>query len=105
MEEIEEISVKAEKEFSLEKMLEDMKNEWKEYAFEVKAYKETGTFVIGGTEDIATLLDDHIVKTQTMRGSPFIKPIEKICKGWEKQLQYSQAKLFLVFVFVFVGMF
>jgi dynein heavy chain, axonemal len=70
-----------------------MQKEWAVIEFEVKPYKDTGTYVVGGIDDITTLLDDHIVKTQTMRGSPYIKPIEERTKGWEFKLKYAQGVL------------
>lgn len=74
------VCVAAEKEYGLEKTLAAMKEEWASLEFEVRPYKETGTFLVSGVDDIVTLLDDHIVKTQTMRGSPYILPIEAECK-------------------------
>lgn len=74
------VCVAAEKEYGLEKALAAMKDEWASLEFEVRPYKETGTFLVSGVDDIVTLLDDHIVKTQTMRGSPYILPIEAECK-------------------------
>jgi len=91
MEEVETITVKAEKEFSLEKSIEGMGSEWSEIVFDTMAYKETGTYVVKGTDDVMSLLDDHIVKIQTMVGSPYIKPIKSKAMVWEQRLQYIQS--------------
>jgi hypothetical protein len=37
---------------SLEKVLEKMANDWKGVEFRITEYKETGTFIMGGADEV-----------------------------------------------------
>jgi dynein heavy chain len=73
----ENISESATKENNLEKALINMHEEWDGIEFTINNYRDTGTFIISGIDDIQLQLDDHVTKTQTMKNSFYIKPFEK----------------------------
>lgn len=49
--------------------------------------------------NLQVLLDDHIVKTMTMKGSPFVVPFEAELKEWESKL-VSLTLNFFPFLFI-----
>lgn len=72
----ESISEAATKENTLEMGMDKMQRDWTDLAFTVNPYKDTGTYVIAGVDEIQLLLDDHITKAVTIKNSPYIKPFE-----------------------------
>ncbi len=67
-----------------------MFSEWEPLEFNLLAYRESKTYILSALDDAQQLLDDHIVKTQSMRSSPYIKPFETQIRDWEKKLLYVQ---------------
>lgn len=87
---LEEISMSATKEYGLEKNLRKMQDEWIEVSFDLTPYRETGVHILSAVDDIQMLLDDHILKAQTMRGSPYVKAFEHAMQAWEEKLMSMQ---------------
>jgi len=55
---IEDVSKKAEKQWLLEKKLKEMEDKCKGINLEINPYKQTGTFVLRGVDEVQQLLDD-----------------------------------------------
>ncbi|XP_056430455.1 dynein axonemal heavy chain 3-like [Hyla sarda] len=84
------ISLQASKEYALEKALNKMKADWEDVCFVFSPYKDGDSHVLAAVDEIQVLLEDHIVKTTTMKGSPFIAPFEKEILSWEAKLRLFQ---------------
>ena len=80
----------------MEKMLES----WEEVNFVFVPYKDTKVSVMAAPDDIQMMLDDHIVKTTTMKNSPFIAPFEKQVNAWDERLVRAGALAVVVVVVV-----
>ncbi len=85
VEQIGEIADNASKEWQIEKSLGEQKEEWAPIICEFKEWKDTGTYILGGgtVDEIQSLLDDHVIKTQTMKGSPYAKIFSQQIGTWE----------------------
>ncbi|XP_066246402.1 dynein axonemal heavy chain 3 [Euwallacea similis] len=83
---LEEVSAAATKEYTLEQNLMKMKEEWVDVEFECIPYRETGVYILSAVDDIQVMMDDHILKAQTMRGSPYVKAFEGAMQEWEEKL-------------------
>lgn len=68
-----------------------MREDWEPVVTELKPWKDTGTFIVGGAsvDEAQTILDDQIVKTMTMKGSPYAKIFEDRIIEWEDWLNYT----------------
>ena len=83
---LEEIGATASKEYALEMAMAKMKDEWLHVVFECVPYRESGVSTLTMVEEIQQMLDDHILKAQTMHSSAYIKPFEEEMKLWEDKL-------------------
>ncbi|KAL1510265.1 hypothetical protein AB1Y20_006588 [Prymnesium parvum] len=90
LERVQKVCDRAMKEYAIEKALNDMQAGWKELEFETFPYRSTGTCVIKMSDEVNTLLDDHIVLTQQFSFSPYKGPFEERISVWERKLRLTQ---------------
>lgn len=87
---LEEIANAAGKEYDLNNGLRIMQSDWKDVMFEIMQYRDSDTHILASIDDIQTLLDDHIMRTQAMKRSPFIVALGSKADDWEARLLLIQ---------------
>ena len=89
METISEITAGAVKELAIERSLESIEEAWRATMFDVsrfiKGESERG-LVLGGVDEIAVLLEDHVMTIQSMAASRYVEPFRELMQEWEKRL-------------------
>ncbi|ORZ39411.1 dynein heavy chain and region D6 of dynein motor-domain-containing protein [Catenaria anguillulae PL171] len=86
-EEIAQISAQAASEAALEEMLQKIVRTWADTDFIVLPYRDNkDVFILGGVEDIQTILEDSQVTLATIKASRFLGPIKSDVEKWDKML-------------------
>lgn len=80
------ISTGAIKERQLWNNLQKMIAEWEDVRFKTSMYKDTKISILTALDDIQAILDDHIIKTLTLRGSVFVKYFEETVRNWYEKV-------------------
>ena len=60
-----------------------MKREWRDVKFDLVPYKDSGTHVLHKPEPVWDLLDEHILKTMAIAGSPYVKFLRSEVSHWK----------------------
>ena len=92
IEALEIVGTSATKEWTIEKQIKQMRADWEPLLFLCNPHRDSGTYILKGegVDESQTLLDDQIVKTQTMKGSPYAKPFADELRSWEEWLIMTQ---------------
>uniref|UniRef100_A0A0M3HT06 DHC_N2 domain-containing protein n=1 Tax=Ascaris lumbricoides TaxID=6252 RepID=A0A0M3HT06_ASCLU len=93
---IEEVSAVATKERILEENLKSMQQQWASVTLSFVPYKDTELELVLLTDQLRVLLEAHIVRTQTILGSPFVAPLMEVAREWANTL-YSIDSFFSLY--------
>ncbi|KYM92457.1 Dynein heavy chain 1, axonemal [Atta colombica] len=85
----------AAKEFLIENTLDKMMTDWKTITMDVFPYKDTDKYIMKISDEIITLLDDDLLKTQYLSFSPFKAVFENQIDEWEAKLRLIQEVIIL----------
>ena len=71
--------------------------EWDGVELKTVPYKDSGTCIIGGVDDVQAILDDQIVKVQAINASPFVAPFRERSSTHESCLMTLQVLYACIF--------
>ncbi|KAH8073158.1 dynein light chain binding protein [Aureococcus anophagefferens] len=80
------VSEAAAKEFNIEQTLDKMLQDWTPMELQISNYRDTGTGVLKGVDEITAILDEHVTTTQAMQFSAFKGPFEERIESWNHKL-------------------
>jgi len=83
---ISKISESAAKEYQIEQALDKMYHDWDPVTLQIVGYKDTGTSILKGVDDIQAILDEQITMAQTIMFSAFKGPFEEQIEDWNRKL-------------------
>jgi dynein heavy chain, axonemal len=82
----EKIAETAAKEYTIEQTLDKMEADWLPFKLDIRNYRDTGTGVLAGFDEINTVLDEQVTMTQAMQFSAFKGPFEERIDVWNHKL-------------------
>ncbi|KAJ9458883.1 Dynein beta chain [Diplonema papillatum] len=87
------LTTQAKQEAVIERNLEQMKAEWRDYRLSMTVWHACKILVPSSAHDLLAVIEKHLMTTQLMRVDEYIQPFEKVARDWEVQLQQLQEVL------------
>ena len=80
------VSEAAAKEFNIEQTLDTMLGDWTGLELQIFPYRDTGTGVLKGVDEVQAILDEHVTMTQARSRRPVLRCLRLVaisrCRGW-----------------------
>ena len=82
----EKVAESAAKEYTIQQTLDKMEEDWLPFKLDIRPYRDTGTGVLAGFDEINAVLDEQVTMTQAMQFSAFKGPFEERIERWNNKL-------------------
>ena len=80
------VSEAAAKEYNIEVTLDNMLGDWTGLELQIFPYRDTGTGVLKGVDEVQAILDEHVTMTQARSRRPFTPSTRLVfirrARGW-----------------------